>query len=75
MTDDLVKLEVYNSEIDADLARARLEGAGIQAVILSDDCGGMNPALTYVRGLRLMVRAEDEATARDVLSATDSDPS
>ncbi|MFH1844630.1 MAG: DUF2007 domain-containing protein [bacterium] len=75
MADDLVKLEVYDSEIDAELAKARLEGAGIQAAIMSDDCGGMNPALTYVRGLRLMVLPADEEAAREVLGTADSDPS
>jgi hypothetical protein len=64
----LVSVETFVSRVQADLAHGALIAAGIDAVVSSDDAGGAYPAMT--QGLRLLVRSEDAARARDVLSST-----
>lgn len=74
MPTDRVKIAVYNTEVEAGMARGRLEEAGIRAMVSSDDCGGMEPQLQWIRGVRLFVNPEDEERAREVLglgAATD----
>ncbi|MGB7406636.1 MAG: DUF2007 domain-containing protein [Pacificimonas sp.] len=62
----MVELARYYGPIDADLARTRLDAAGIHAVLLDHNLssalgGAMVPS-------RLMVLDEDEAEARQVLA-------
>ena len=42
---------------------------GIQARVQGDDCGGVDPALAWVRGVDVMVLAAGETKARQVLEA------
>lgn len=51
------------------MAQGILEGEGIEAVIMADDAGGAYPMLQFVRGVKLMVAAEDKARAQEVLAA------
>jgi putative signal transducing protein len=60
----LVELGRFYTPIQAELARLRLEAAGIDSVVF-------DAATTYVNaatGVRLMVDEDDEARARRVLS-------
>jgi len=66
MPSDLVILKTYVNMLDADIDRVRLEEAGIPAMVRSDDCGGMRPHL-WLRGVELMVRAEDRIDAQAML--------
>ncbi len=66
MPSDLVILKTYVNMLDADIDRVRLEEAGIPAMVRSDDCGGMRPHL-WLRGVELMVRAEDRIDAQALL--------
>jgi Putative prokaryotic signal transducing protein len=71
MLDSSLKVvKTYVSTLDAELDKGRLESAGIQAMIQADDCGGMRPHL-QLQGVTLMVRAEDEADAVEILSQED----
>ena len=52
---------------EAELAHGYLEGAGVDSVLHVDDAGGMDVGLSFVNPARLVVRAEDEEQAREVL--------
>jgi hypothetical protein len=63
-TADLVTLETFRSVADAQVAQGILDEVGIDSMIHSDNAGGLYPAIDAAR---LMVRAEDAATAQDAL--------
>ncbi|MBK8249960.1 MAG: DUF2007 domain-containing protein [Gemmatimonadetes bacterium] len=67
MSDDIVVLETYLSEIDAGLAASILEANGIPARVLADTAGGALPSLALAFPVRLYVRREDETLARELL--------
>ena len=60
----LVELERFQTPVEADLARLRLEAAGIMSVVFDAD----TLYASVATGVRLMVDAEDEAQARRLLS-------
>ena len=64
-----VVIRSYPSEIDAQLAQAVLEAHGIPSMLLRDDMGGMQPTLTALNGVRLLVRHDDAVEALRVLDA------
>ena len=64
----LVVVHTFNTRQEAELASGALEAAGIEAMIQSDTAGGMQPSMAWAGvGVQVLVRAEDEAAARDVL--------
>ena len=63
----------YPSEVDAHLAQAVLEAHGIPSMLLRDDMGGMQPTLTALSGVRLLVRHEDAVEAIRVLDSDDEE--
>jgi hypothetical protein len=60
-------LETFHSRIEAEMAAGLLESEGVEAMVLADDAGGAYPSLQFVRGVRLMVAAEDAYRAREIL--------
>ncbi|MBM4294562.1 MAG: DUF2007 domain-containing protein [Deltaproteobacteria bacterium] len=66
--DDAVVIETFSSRAVAELAAGLLESEGIEALVMADDAGGAYPMLQFVRGVRLLVAAEDEERAREILS-------
>ena len=52
---------------DAEYAQGFLQDAEIDSLLLTDDVGGLNPAIGFSRPARIAVRAEDEEEARQVL--------
>jgi proteasome lid subunit RPN8/RPN11 len=69
MSDDaLVTVQVYPFRSDAELARARLDAAGIRSVVRADDEGGLNPGFFARYGVRLEVRSDEAAAARTLLA-------
>lgn len=52
---------------EAELAHGYLESAEVDSILHIDDAGGMDAALSFVNPARLVVRAEDEERARQVL--------
>jgi Putative prokaryotic signal transducing protein len=68
----LVVLRTFSNHIEADLARSALEAAGIESMVRADDAGGTRPSLWVGSGVQLMVRAEDEPWAAEVLSGSAS---
>src|SRR5262249_23206459 len=65
---ELVVLRTYNNQFDADLARATLEAAGIESMLRSDNCGGRGPHLAFIRGIEILVLAEDADDADAILN-------
>lgn len=66
MEDIICIHKTYNSQT-ADLLKARLESAGIPCYLRSDNAGGSLPYLTALNGIGIMVRAEDEEEAAEIL--------
>jgi hypothetical protein len=64
---NLTAVAVFRDRVEAELARGALDAAGIFAIIAADDAGEQNPGLDFSRGVSVMVREEDAATARNVL--------
>ena len=64
---ELVRLGTYNTTTEANLVRAKLENAGIAAVVQSDDLGATTPMLGNVRGVQVLVRESDRVEAMEVL--------
>jgi len=60
----------YGTRPETDLAKSELESAGIQAMIQGDTAGGMREHLAWSgAGFKILVREEDVADARAVLTA------
>lgn len=71
-TEGLETVGVYTARGEAEVARARLDAAGISAMLQADDEGGLNPGFYSRYGVRLLVPAGDAALARDVLTGADA---
>jgi hypothetical protein len=66
---ELVVVMTFSSRPEADLAKSALEAEGIDAMVQADTVGGMREHLAWSGdGFRVLVREEDLAAARDVLS-------
>lgn len=59
--DDLVCVQIFNSRVEAEIAKGFLESNGISATISADDAGGDS-------GVRLLVAKKDEKKAKEVLN-------
>ena len=66
-TDDIVVLREYGLEIEARFAATVLEANGVPAQVIADTAGGAFPSMAIVFPVRLLVRAEDAALARELL--------
>jgi hypothetical protein len=67
MRDGLTRLETYTSEIEAEIAKGRLEALGVPVVLEKDNCGGMRPHLDLQAGVKLFVADQDLDKAREIL--------
>ena len=67
---DLVAVHTFSDRVEADLAASALEAAGIESMVVADDAGGTQPGLWEGRGVAVLVRREDEQTAREILDTT-----
>jgi len=63
-----VSVAECTSEAEAAITMAVLGSYGIEAVVSRDDAGGMQPGLSFVHGVKVLVAAEDAAEARRVLA-------
>ncbi|MBU0478608.1 DUF2007 domain-containing protein [bacterium] len=65
---DLICIKNYNNRIEAELAKSFLEDGDIEAIVSTDDCGGIYPSLSLVTGgTRLLVKEEDAQKALEIL--------
>jgi hypothetical protein len=62
-----VVVRTVSSRAVADMLANVLEGAGIQAFVASDDCGSVDPALSFVRGAHVFVAEADRERAEALL--------
>ncbi len=67
--DDAVVIETFYNRMAAEIAAGVLESEGIEAMVLADDAGGAYPMLQFLRGVKLLVAAEDQYRAREILAA------
>ncbi len=64
----MVVIAEFNRVVDADLAKSRLEAAGIQAVLLDAHTVAMNPLYSpALGGVKIAVADEDAPRARAIL--------
>ncbi len=64
---ELIVVHTFPDRIEADLAASALEAAGIESMVAGDDAGETQPGLWGGRGVKLLVRQEDENEARAIL--------
>jgi Putative prokaryotic signal transducing protein len=62
---DIVTVARFNEPLEADMARLRLQSAGIETFLSGENGGILEPGLGP---LQLQVSAEDEADARAILA-------
>ena len=67
MPEETVVLNVFVTEIDANMAQDILQDDGIEAFVFKDDAGGMEPHLQRTNGVRLVVKRVDADRARKIL--------
>lgn len=68
MRDGMTRLETYTSEIEAEIAKGRLEALGVRVVLEKDNCGGMRPHLDLQAGVKLYVLDEELDKAREIMA-------
>lgn len=68
MTASLVSIHTFHYRYEADLAKSALDANGIHARVASDDAGGLEPNLQFVRGVQLLVNSADAARAKAILN-------
>ena len=68
-----VTVAVVSSRTEAELVAGLLRSNGLRAAVLADDAGGQDPQL-QISGVRVLVDADDEAAARQVLADAEETP-
>ena len=66
---ELVTIETFQSEIEAEIVKGRLMTAGIKSFIFKADCGGTRPHMQLTLGVDLKVRQTDFARASEVFES------
>jgi hypothetical protein len=64
----LVAIRSFGDELEANLGKSALQAAGIDCIISRDNCGGMEPQLSLVQGIKLLVRSDDAQRAAAILA-------
>ena len=62
---DTITIARFNEPLEAEIARLRLQSAGIETFLSGENAGMMEPGLGP---LQLQVNADDEADARAILA-------
>jgi hypothetical protein len=71
---DLVVVQAYATEGEAEFAKGILESSGIDVMIQADTAGRMREHLAWSGlGHRILVREEDAAAARSLLAGPQND--
>jgi hypothetical protein len=63
----MLPVAVVTNRSEAEVVAGVLDASGIPNVIDADDAGGTNPELDLTQFMRILVREEDHAKAREVL--------
>jgi hypothetical protein len=67
MYEQLIHLVEFDNELEAKVACEQLKSAGIKAIVLKDDAGGMLPSLQETEGVSVCVLPEDMKRAKAIL--------
>lgn len=70
MRDGMTRLETYTNELEAEIAKGRLEALGVLVVLAKDNCGGMGPQLDLQAGVKLYVADQELEKAREILTSS-----
>lgn len=63
----LSTIKIFNSRMEAEIARSYLESAGIKSEIFSDDAGQNITSLQVLRGVKLLTSVKNLKKARELL--------
>lgn len=74
MTNGIVVLRKFSTEVEARLAASVLEANGIPAEVLADTAGGALPSIALIFPVRLLVRASDADLALELLDTPAEPP-
>ena len=66
-TEDLPVVKIFNSRIEAEVAKSYLESFGIKTEIFSDDAGQSLVSLQGTRGVKLLTSQKNVKKARKLL--------
>lgn len=69
-----VQIAAYRYRHEGEFARAVLQAMGIEAMIIADDVGGMEPYIMTVNPVRVYVREEDVDSAIQALRNANETP-
>ena len=69
----MLTVKVFNSRLEAEIAKGLLETAHINSFISADDMGGMNPGMAAATGVKLQVSQTDLEEATKILEAKPED--
>ncbi len=69
-----VPVAIASSRIEAELIAGMLRSNGVRAVVSADDAGGLEPQLQF-QGVRVLVTASDETSARELIASAPDDTS
>ena len=53
-------LKIYQSRIEAEVVHSKLEAYGIHAIVESDDMAGLQPGMTLVAGVKILVEEKGD---------------
>ncbi|MBM3709871.1 MAG: DUF2007 domain-containing protein [Actinobacteria bacterium] len=67
--ENLKTLKIFNSRIEADIAKSYLKSNNIKSYILADDAGSMYPSQDLVVGVKLLVNKKDFEQAKKLISS------
>ena len=68
MRDGMTRLATYTSDLDAEIAKGRLEALGVTVALEKDNVGGMHPHRDLQAGVKLYVPDAETDKARDILA-------
>jgi hypothetical protein len=74
VTNGIVVLRKFSTEVEARLAASVLEANGIPAEVLADTAGGTLPSIALIFPVRLLVRASDADLALELLDTPAEPP-
>ena len=67
MQKDLVTIQSFSTNFEAEIAKGKLEASGIKSLIVKDDCGGAYPMMQSIHGVKLKVCDSDLNLAQKIL--------
>ena len=70
---EIICVKIFNSRLEAEIARGNLEANGIDSMVSADDGGGTRPELAFSLGVRLLIKKKNEERALDILDGLEGE--